>query len=153
MPPPVSNKKPFDLKVLKQWAASARFKSVRFNETIVKYQFTWQDRLQIVLQYFELSYLFLFVYLCAALAQDLYEARRCLSYWNMQMDCPNLEFRAEIVSCCATSPSAQHNGIARANRTWNVAWRSMKHQVVSRLFTCLNAYAACSQEVIPPWRT
>ena len=69
------------------------------------------------------------------------------------MDCPNLEFRAEIVSCCATSPSAQHNGIARANRTWNVAWRSMKHQVVSRLFTCLNAYAACSQEVIPPWRT
>jgi hypothetical protein len=33
-PPPVGNKKPFDLKVLKQWAASARFKSVRFNETI-----------------------------------------------------------------------------------------------------------------------
>ena len=57
------------------------------------------------------------------------------------MDCPNLEFRAEIVSCCATSPSAQHNGIARANRTWNVAWRSMKHQVVSSCFTCLKAHA------------
>ena len=65
VPPPVSNKKPFDLKVLKQWAASARFKSVRFNETIVKYQFTWQDRLQIVLQYSELSYstfFYLFIY-------------------------------------------------------------------------------------------
>ena len=64
-PPPVGNKKPFDLKVLKQWAASARFKSVRFNETIVKYQFTWQDRLQIVLQYSELSYstfFYLFIY-------------------------------------------------------------------------------------------
>ena len=57
------------------------------------------------------------------------------------MDCPNPEFRAEIVICCATSPSAQHNGIGRANRTWNVAWRSMKHQVVSSCFTCLKAHA------------
>ena len=70
----------------------------------------------------------------------------------MQMDCPNREFRAEIVSCCATSSSAQHNGIARANRTWNVAWRSMKRQVVSRLFTCLKEYAAYAQEVFPTWR-
>ena len=57
------------------------------------------------------------------------------------MDCPNPEFLAEIVSCCATSPSAQHNGIASANRTWNVAWRSMKRQVVSSFFTCLKAHA------------
>ena len=57
------------------------------------------------------------------------------------MDCPNPEFRAEIVICCATSPSAQHNGIGRANRTWNVAWRSMRHQVVSSCFTCLKAHA------------
>ena len=70
----------------------------------------------------------------------------------MQMDCPNREFRAEIVSCCATSPSAQHNGIARANRTWNVAWRSMKHQVVSRLSTFLKEHAAYSQEFFPTWR-
>ena len=68
----------------------------------------------------------------------------------MQMDCPNREFRAEIVSCCATSPSAQHNGIARANRTWSVAWRSMKRQVVSRFFTCLKK-GMTTQKVFPTW--
>ena len=66
------------------------------------------------------------------------------------MDCPNREFRAEIVSCCATSPSAQHNGIASANRTWNVAWRSMKRQVVSRCFTQLKKGMA-TLKVFPTW--
>ena len=76
MPPPVSNKKPFDLKVLKQWAASARFKSVRFNETI---KFNTSSLGKIGCKSFcnssNCHNFFLFVYLCAALAQDLYEAR------------------------------------------------------------------------------
>ena len=49
--------------------------------------------------------------------------------WEM-MNTLTFEHLDLIVSCCATSPMARHNGIAACSRLINTAWRRMHLRLV-----------------------